>query len=298
MTPFEAFQRYEAVRGRLPVVPRAGAVRAASDIGALTDLFDVFVFDAFGVLNVGETAIPGAVARVAALRGAGKRIFVLTNGATFTAAENHDKFAKLGFDFTDDEIVSSRSVCESQLGAYNGIALWGVAAKDGFDPKLLPIEAIRLGDDRAAYDRADGFLFLSADGWTNAHQERLADSLNRRPRPVVVANPDLVAPREAHFSLEPGFYAHALQDALPIKVDYFGKPFADVFEAVEERLAGSIDRQRICMVGDTLHTDVLGAQAAGWSTILVSEHGLYRGLDAEQLISTSGIAPDWIVPTI
>ena len=49
---------------------------------AVADRCDSFLLDAFGVLNVGETAIPGAVASMAALRAQGKRLCVLTNAAS------------------------------------------------------------------------------------------------------------------------------------------------------------------------------------------------------------------------
>ena len=38
---------------------------------------------------------------------------------------------------------------------------------------------------------------------------------------------------------------------------FYGKPFADVFDLVMQRARG-IPRHRIAMVGDTLHTDILG----------------------------------------
>ena len=51
------------------------------------------------------------------------------------------------------------------------------------------------------------------------------------------------------------------------------------------------------MVGDTLHTDVLGGAAAGWRTVLVTGLGLVRELDVEAAIRESGIRPDFIVET-
>ena len=63
-----AFERYEAVRHRLPV---AKSFPQSKQIGSLLDIteqIDAFVFDAFGVLNIGETAIPGAVERLKQLR--------------------------------------------------------------------------------------------------------------------------------------------------------------------------------------------------------------------------------------
>ena len=127
LTRQRAFERYEAIRGRLPPARRCGAARSAADLGALTDAYDVFVFDGFGVLNVGHAAVPGAVRRVAALRAAGKRLFVLTNAARFNTLETQAKLTDLGFDFSFDEIVSSRAVCEAWLREQDEVACWGAA---------------------------------------------------------------------------------------------------------------------------------------------------------------------------
>jgi ribonucleotide monophosphatase NagD (HAD superfamily) len=51
------------------------------------------------------------------------------------------------------------------------------------------------------------------------------------------------------------------------------------------------------MVGDTLHTDVLGGAAAGCRTVLVTDHGLFAGRDTVPFIAASGIVPDFIVKT-
>ena len=52
------------------------------------------------------------------------------------------------------------------------------------------------------------------------------------------------------------------------------------------------------MVGDTLHTDILGGAAAGIKTILVTAHGLYKGQDITPYLDTSKIIPDYIIPEI
>ncbi len=54
---------------------------------------------------------------------------------------------------------------------------------------------------------------------------------------------------------------------------------------------------RVAMVGDTLHTDVLGGRAAGIGSVLVTGHGLFAGRDTAPYITRSGIVPDVIVPT-
>jgi ribonucleotide monophosphatase NagD (HAD superfamily) len=52
------------------------------------------------------------------------------------------------------------------------------------------------------------------------------------------------------------------------------------------------------MVGDTLHTDILGGQAAGMKTMLITAEGALQGMDIPDCIAQSGIAPDFIAPMI
>ncbi len=297
MTPDQAFDRYEEIRNRLPTAPQGGDRTQIAGLHELADQIDVFVFDAFGVLNVGETPIPGAHDRVQQLRDMGKQVLVLTNAASFTRAQTQAKFTRLGFEFAPDEIISSRDVCEAHLDAVSPKGKWGIIAPPGFTPEDLKVDAMALQDDLRAYDQVQAFLMLSAADWNSDRQALLHDSLRRNPRPLVVANPDLVAPREDGLSLEPGYYAHDLQDRLGVQAIFHGKPFASVYETVERRLP-QVDRSRIAMVGDTLHTDVLGARARGWSAALITDHGLFAGLDVQKFIDTSGIAPDWISPSI
>lgn len=294
MTPNQAFERYEALRARLPAASAPGAAQKIADLGDIADHFDAFVFDAYGVLNVGDQPIASAEARIAQLRAAGKQVLVLTNAASFTRPQTLAKFQRLGFDFSSAEIVSSREVCEQKLPR---VRLWGVMAPDGFQPEELPVQAVPLGDDAETYGKVAGFLLLSSAEWTPHRQAMLAASLVQEPRPIVVANPDLVAPREDGLSLEPGFYAQELQDKLDCQIMFHGKPFPSVYDEVERRLDG-IAPERIAMVGDTLHTDVLGAQSRGWSSVLITDHGLFAGLDVAPFITQSGIVPDWIAPTI
>ena len=179
----------------------------------------------------------------------------------------------------------SSDVCSSDLGGPEpDFADLGVAVRD-----LLA--------DATLFATADGFVLFSSAGWSWAHQARLAEALARRPRPVLVANPDIVAPREDRFSLEPGHFGHLLQDEVGAAPAYYGKPYANAYDAARDRLGREIPPGRIAMVGDTLHTDVLGGRAAGMATILVTDHGLFRGRDPAPYIARSGIVPDVVART-
>ena len=292
-----ACARYEEIRPRLPTARFPDRPREATDLSALADEIDVFVLDGFGVLNVGEAPVPGAPERMAALKAMGKRLIVLTNSATQPSRATVTKYAKLGMDFAVEDIVSSRDALAQAMAARTDRLRWGVACAPESEIAELAPDAFPLLDDPEAYARAEGFVLLSANAWTRARQEMLAAGLTARPRPVLVGNPDLVAPREDGLSLEPGFYAHEMQDRCGVEPVFFGKPYPDAFALAAARAPAGAPPRRIAMVGDTLHTDILGGAAQGWRTVLVRAHGLLKDLDHHRLIAETGITPDFIVET-
>lgn len=302
-TPRWAFSEYERVRHRLPA-PSTPAV-VPEHIPSLTVLepfFDAFIFDAFGVLNVGEQALPGALFQFQALQQHNKRCLILSNAATSSTKALLMKYQAMGFALRDDQLISSRWLLEESLKTARKPGLWGVIAPLEANPQTLPLNYITIQGQpnnslRERMDRCDGFILLSSQGWDSAHQVLLEASLAEYPRPVEVANPDMVAPRATELSLEPGFYAHRLADKTGVTPVFYGKPFLPAFHAALDRLEG-IPRDRILMVGDTLHTDILGGQNAGIHTMLVTGHGALKGLDVDACIQRSGIHPDYIAPEI
>lgn len=293
----EAFAAYEAIRPVLPQARFGGPPQAIRDLDAVIGRFDAFVLDAFGVLNVGETPIPGAVDRIARMRAAGCAVCVLTNGASQPRAAALAKYHRMGFDFTADEVVASRDIAAEALGRWPEVGLWATMGPRGAGLDDLPGRFEPLDGDPALLERAGGFLFLGSEGWNEARQATLAAALAARPRPLVVANPDLVAPRETGLTLEPGHFAARLAGLPGIGPHYFGKPHANAFDAVRRRLPPGIDPARVAMVGDTLHTDILGGRAAGFATVLIAGHGLFAGQDPAPFIRASGIRPDFVAET-
>lgn len=292
-----AVGKYEAVRQLLPLAEMPQTSTRVANLGALAEAFDVFLLDAFGVLNVGDTAIDGACERVRSLQAMGKRVLVVTNSATYPAEQSLEKFTKLGFDFRLDDIVSSRDALDLALQHIVQTGTWGAIAARASQLDTLCVPCQRLETDRAAYDAACGFLLLSTTDWSEAQWDLLQDSLRAKPRPVLVGNPDIVAPRENGLSLEPGYHAYELVRQLDIRPEFYGKPFGTVYELALSRLP-TVDPSRVLMVGDTLHTDVLGGASQGFRTALVTDHGLFTRREVAPFIHESGIVPDYILPTI
>lgn len=283
----DAFERYEAVRHRMPNAMFPDQTQNCSGLCDIADQFDAFVLDSFGVLNVGDTAIPGAIDCIQKLRALGKRLIVLTNAASYTRDVAVARYRRLGFDFTPDEVVSSRDVAVSRLNGVIANGRWGAIAAPEDQFEDIPARVAHWsGQD------VDGFLLLSSASFDSDMVAALCAALQQHNRPIVVANPDLVAPRETGLSKEPGYYAHHLADALGVNPVFFGKPFSDAFDDAKRRLAG-IAPHRTAMVGDTLHTDILGGSAARFKTVLVRDHGLFAGHAPETFIESSGIRPDF-----
>ena len=296
MTAERAFCAYEAVRHRLPPAsPKRTQMKCAETLDDIADDYDAFLLDAFGVLNIGETAIPGVAERIASLRARGKQVLIVSNAAGHPHAVLDKKYHRLGYSFDTDDIVTSRATLMHEIDKKDDF-FWGLMASQSAGlGELDRLNLIYLEDDPGPYSEVDGFLMIGSAAWTGQRQAHLELALQRKPRPVWVGNPDMVAPREYGFSIEPGYFAHQLADRTGITPTFFGKPFENIYSMAFHRLDPGITRDRIVMVGDSLHTDILGAQTAGIGSALISGYGFFAGSDVSDAIGRAGIYPDHIV---
>jgi ribonucleotide monophosphatase NagD (HAD superfamily) len=87
-----------------------------------------------------------------------------------------------------------------------------------------------------------------------------------------------------------------------IDVRWYGKPYQPAFDLALARMARLLDqplnRKRVAMVGDSLHTDILGGNAAGMASVLVTDHGLFRSREALPYCAACDIRPDWVVNSL
>ncbi len=290
-----AFNAYETVRTRLPQATFGASYETVDTLSDIADQFDTFLLDSFGVLNIGATAIPSALERIPELNALGKRIIIVTNAAGYPKHVQIARYKNLGFDFSADQIISSRSTALAAIAKAPSYK-WGLMAAPEFGlDELDHLDTRFLEEDAAVYDTVDAFLLLGSSIWTEARQTLLEASLKQNPRPVYVGNPDIVAPVESGLSRQAGHYAHRLADITGVKPQFFGKPFTNIFDQAFAQLEGKYDPARTLMVGDTLHTDILGGRAAGVKTALISEYGSLAATDVPTAINTSGIVPDFVV---
>ncbi len=213
-----AWQAYRRAEKLLPAKPAPVTPRRIADAGAIAAEFDLVALDAWGVLNLGETAIATAPAAVARLRAAGKRLVVLSNSGSRDAEISAARLRRFGFDFTASEIITGLDLVPAALAALALAPPVGFIAGAAAALPALTAGMLALGDDAAAYDRVSGIVFLSAGAWSEARQSLLAASLARRKRPLIVANPDIASPEPACMAAEPGWYAQRIAAATSARV--------------------------------------------------------------------------------
>jgi ribonucleotide monophosphatase NagD (HAD superfamily) len=291
---------YESQRPMMPDAA-AGAGRQRHSLIDILDEFDGLILDGFGVINVGDGLVPGIEALLQHAAAQNTPVVVLTNGGSFESSQAAAKYAKWQLPIATDAVVSSRDALIAALGdtmpATDVMGCLGAVVTP-----LAHAPTLAYGQTGDFWQQADSFALLGVIDWTEGDQADFETALIARPRPVFVANPDVAAPQIDQFSAEPGYWmARAMQSA-DMPVYWYGKPYRPAFDLALQRLhqlAGrKLDTRRVAMVGDSLHTDILGGGAAGLQTVLITGAGLFRDGGSTHYIAASGIQPDWIVPRL
>ena len=138
---------------------------------------------------------------------------------------------------------------------------------------------------------------MGAMDWNDQKQNIWCDFLRENPREIWVGNPDLIAPKGLSASIEAGTYTLLLDPKLYRRLVICGKPSQHIYEVALKRIDDFV-AERTLMIGDTLHTDILGGNAFGIQTALAVNHGFFKGLDYQKAILDSQIEPDFIVEDI
>ncbi len=291
---------YESMREFFPkYLEKNREITLAPRLENILDNFDALLLDSFGVLNVGSSLIPGIIKTIEKARQKNITLLVVTNGASNNFFKKRDQLASLGLEFSNDEIISSRETAEIFLSFNQPKGPLGVLGNVGNNFNIPNISCFELEQDIEMFDEMNSFILLGTLQWDTVWQEILFNSLKANPRPLFVANPDLVAPHEKYFSMEPAYYvSHLIKNGIHLPF-WLGKPFPTIFELAICRLnelsGRHIPLSRIGMVGDTLHTDILGANSFGLKSILMTKHGLLKNTNVGGVIRKTKISPDYIV---
>jgi HAD superfamily hydrolase (TIGR01459 family) len=257
-------------------------------LSRIADRYDGYIVDLWGVMHDGARPYPGACETLRALKARGKRVVMLSNAPRrATAAATRSAQVGVTPDLYD-HLMSS------------GEEAWQ-ALRDRSDPwyaalgrRVLLFAAVHdrpflggLGLTEATGAEDADFLLVTgaASGETVADYEMRLAAAATAGVPMICANPDLEVIHDGRREICAGALA-ARYAALGGYVRYHGKPHPSVYHTCFG-LLGLADRRRILAIGDSLKTDVTGANGVGIDSLLVT-----GGIHAEELGAAAGEHPD------
>src|SRR5258708_7330271 len=250
------------------------------------DGVEVILSDIWGVVHNGLEAFPEACAALQTYRQRGGTVILITN-APRPADSVQRQLHKLGVaDDAYDAIVSSGDLARQFLADHPGKKMFWIGMERhnsvhrGLDPVIAPLE-------EADYIVCTGLF----DDETESAEDYRDMMLQARARklPLICANPDIVVERGDRLIYCAGAIAELYRE-LGGEVIFYGKPHRPIYEramqlAVERR-GHSAPLSRVLAIGDSLRTDLAGANGFGIDLLFVT-----RGIHSEDFEGIEQLDP-------
>lgn len=244
-------------------------------VGGLKDLapaLDLVICDLWGVMHNGVAVNDDAVDAISRLRDAGVASVFLSN-APRPRYHVRDQLLGMGMpEMMTDYIVTSGGLARDAVrDRFEGARLYHLGPDgDRNTVEGLSVEEVSNPDD-AEVILATGLEHRDV----TMHRDRLAGACEKQV-PLLCANPD----RVVHVGEKLFVCAGALADlyeGMGGPVEWFGKPTPESLKmcVIERGLETTTPDNRILMVGDSLQTDIAGANAAGFGSLFIAG-GIHR----------------------
>lgn len=265
------------------------SVKIIDGMEQLARAYDGFILDLWGVLYDGGRMFDHAMAVLRHLNALEKHLVILSNGPRRASAVE-ERVAKAGLprEMYHAVMSSGEEAWLSLNGEISdpwyrdvGGSVFYIGG-EGDRAMLDGLGATEAKDVSAADFILDIGPFDSAD--VISDYEEMLTAAAARHLPMICANPDLVVHRLGKVEICAGSIAERYEE-LGGRVRWHGKPHRSIYET-GMRLMGEIDKSRVLAVGDSLRTDIRGANGAGIDSLLVME-----GIHAEDLLGPDG-TPD------
>ncbi|MFJ7045405.1 HAD-IIA family hydrolase [Streptomyces sp. NPDC101112] len=227
--------------------------------------------DIDGVLTVSWKPLPGAVGALREIRGAGLEVALVTNTTSRTRASIAGVLTGAGFPVTADDILTAPTVTAAYLARHCPGAR--CALLNSGDDIREDLTGVRL----TGYDDTDSDMDPDVDvdvvivggagpGFDYVALNRAFGQLQRGAR-LVAMHRNLYWRTDDGLQLDSGAFLVGLERAARREAEITGKPSAAFFEAALAHLG--VAAGDALMVGDDIESDVLAAQRAGITGVLV-----------------------------
>ena len=279
-------------------------------IDALVERYDAFGFDSFGVLVDGKDPLPGALELISRLNALGKPFVVATNDASKLTDRRVEHMRAQGFDLGLEQVVTSGSLLEGWAKARALVGSRALATGSGEALEYVRRAGMEpVGLDTDAADAA-GLVIAGIQGfdWETALSDIVTVLYRQldagRTFPGAVPNPDVLYPDGLdRYAIGPGGLAGLIEVALERgfgsanrwSFDKLGKPHAPMFDEIKRRLPDGAD---VVFLGDQLHTDIQGANAAGFASALTGT-GIARWSSGHDFVGVDAtLMPTYLIESL
>jgi HAD superfamily hydrolase (TIGR01450 family) len=272
---------------------------------SLLENYKIIFFDAYGVIKTYNGPIPGIEKTFDWLDQQQKPFYIITNDASRSPELLAASYQKGGLHhITPDRVISSGMLAKEflDLKVKKGLVAY-LGTEDSAHyiehPGLETLPLQYMNEDNI--NEISALVLLDDEGfdWMDG-LNKAVNLLRRRTIPAIIANPDGAYPMSKRdVGIAIGGLAYMVEKITGRKFIRFGKPDSQIFMFAMEHITQfhpGISKKDILMVGDTLHTDILGGNKFGLDTALVLTGNLLPE-DYENRIISTGISPTYICQT-
>jgi len=223
----------------------------------------LYIFDMDGTIYLGNQVFPYAIRFIKNLRKSGRRVLFFTNNASHSPSFYLEKLTRLGFEPTADEIMTSGDVtAEFLLRHRAGKSVYLVGTDDLVNNFRERGIHLLTGKE----ERAD-IVITSFDTTLTYEKLTAACDFIRYGAEYLCTHPDFNCPTETGFIPDSGAIAACVTASTGVSPVYFGKPYAETVEMIEE-ITGEA-RGDMCIFGDRIYTDIATGKKHGILSVLV-----------------------------
>ena len=263
-------------------LPDVTALRFADRLHDLTKDVDVILSDVWGVIHDGVHGFPEACKALQTFRAQGGTVIMITN-APRPADSVQRQLRKMDIsDETYDAIVSSGDLTRSFVASRLEQPLLQIGPERdnpmfrGLDVKFTTLENAEYIVCTGPYDD---------EVETEENYRGMMEEALKRNLTFVCANPDMVVERGHRLITCAGAIAE-LYRSLGCEVIFYGKPHRPIYdralELAAEKRGGATPSSRILAIGDSVRTDLTGANLMGLDCLFLTRgiHSAdFEGLD-------------------
>ena len=224
----------------------------------------LFLFDMDGTLYLGDRLYDFTIELLDTIKKTGRTYLFMTNNSSKSEADYIKKLQKLGIQSTREDFITSSQATAYYLHKYHEGQRLYVCGTQSLKEELRT-------EGFTVTDRVEDTDCVVMGFDTELTFQKLHDVsyllLTRPDLPYIATNPDLVCPTEFGSVPDCGSVCICIKNATGREPVVIGKPSPLMPQLAMERLG--IAKEKTCVIGDRIYTDVKSGLNAGVTGILV-----------------------------